>query len=118
MVVDQNEMIRRLDEILDIERDALLSGELDTLHSIVEEKEKLIESLNNSEAPDVDELRPVNNKARRNQDLLEQALHGIRTVSKRLAELREARKTFDTYNKSGQRKRIESEDAASVEKRA
>ena len=118
MKTDQDTLIRKLDALLDAERQALLDGDLAALTGMVEEKERLIEALNKAEFADEGALTPVNDKVQRNQALLEQALSGIRTVARRLADIRQARKSFDTYDRLGQRSRIEGDVDSSVEKRA
>ena len=118
MANDQNALIRKLDALLDVERDALISGQLEMLGEIVEEKEALIEELNAAEIANSDALAPVNTKVQRNQALLENALDGIRAVSKRLAELREVRRAFDTYDRRGQKSQLRTNALQSVEKRA
>ena len=54
----------------------------------------------------------------RNQQLLEQALLGIRSVAQKLSDLRQARKSLDTYDNRGRKNRIEADPDSSVEKRA
>lgn len=111
-------LIRKLDALLDVERQALLEGNLQTLAEIVDEKEQLIEALNAIELQSSEEISPINDKVERNQVLLEQALNGIRSVARKLSDIRQARKTFDTYNRQGQKSRIEADAETSVEKRA
>lgn len=118
MANDPNTLIRKLDDLLEIERAALLDGDLEKLGGIVEEKEALIDELNRAEFDDAEPLVPMNEKIMRNQALLEQALSGIRSVAKKLSEMRQARKSFDTYNHLGHRNRIEPDAESSVEKRA
>ncbi|MFK7877852.1 MAG: flagellar export chaperone FlgN [Paracoccaceae bacterium] len=112
------EFIRRLDQLLDAERDALVQGDVEILNGIVQEKTELIDKLSEIELQASENLQPVNDKVRRNQAMLEQALQGIRSVAKRLSELRETRSSFDTYNQMGQKSSIESENKQTVEKRA
>ena len=118
MKTDQDTLIRKLDALLDVERRALLDGDLETLADLVEQKEELIDALNKAEFTRDEPLSPVNDKVKRNQELLEQALSGIRSVARKLGEIRQARKSFDTYDRMGQRSRIEADSETSVEKRA
>lgn len=118
MKTDQDTLIRALDALLDVERRALLDGDLDTLAGLIEEKEQLIDALNKLEFATEESLVPMNDKVKRNQALLEQALSGIRTVAKKLADIRQTRKSFDTYDRMGHRNRIEPDAETSVEKRA
>jgi flagellar biosynthesis/type III secretory pathway chaperone len=118
MKTEHDTLIRALDALLDVERRALLDGDLAALAGLVEEKERLIDALNKAEFEDQGTLSPVNDKVRRNQALLEEALSGIRSVARRLAEIRQTRKSFDTYDRLGQKNRIEAGATSSVEKRA
>lgn len=118
MTTEHDDLIRKLDALLDTERRALLDGDLQALAELVEQKEDLIDALNKAELADRAALSPVNDKVQRNQALLEQALSGIRTVARRLADIRQARKSFDTYDRMGQKNCIRGETDSSVEKRA
>jgi len=115
---NRDDLIEQLDTLLDVERDALLKGDIDALAGIVEQKEILIEHLSAADVNDASEVAPVNGKVRRNHVLLEQALKGIRNVSKKLSDIRQTRKAFDTYDQSGQKSSIEGQKTTTVEKRA
>jgi len=110
--------IGALDTLLDAERRALLDGDLDLISSLMKEKESLIETLNAQEEIDRAELEELNTKVKRNQDLLNSALDGIRTVARRLATMRRIRASLDTYDAQGKRSTIDLQTSRSVEKRA
>ena len=118
MTHDTDTLIRKLDSLLDTERQALLDGNLEALATIVGEKEGLIDALNQAELEVPDDIAPVNEKVVRNQALLEQALNGIRSVARKLAEIRQTRRSFDTYDHMGQKSQIEADAKTTVEKRA
>lgn len=118
MTTEHETLIRKLDALLDVERQALLDGNLQALADIVDDKEQLIDALNKAEMNSNEELSPINDKVERNQMLLEQALNGIRSVARKLADIRQAKRTFDTYDRQGQKNRIEADAETSVEKRA
>ena len=107
-----------LDELLEAERDALLKGNLSHLAEMAEDKEQLIIRLNETRHDDLEALRLLDSKVKRNQVLLDGALEGIRTVARKLAALRRIRATLDTYDASGQKRSIEVEATRSVERRA
>lgn len=107
-----------LDDILDQEKTALLTGDLKAISELMEEKSQLIADLNALGASEGDELDALKEKADRNQVLLGSALEGIRRVADRLADMQSLRYSFDTYDESGQRQTIEGEVARKVEKRA
>ena len=118
MTTEQDTLIGKLDALLDVERRALLDGDLEALAGLVQEKEQIMEELSRAEFADEEALSPINEKMQRNHVLLEQALGGIRAVARRLADIRQTRKSFDIYNRLGRKNRIEGGSDSSVEKRA
>jgi len=118
MTDKQNTLIHQLDDLLEIERAALLEGNFERLADLVDEKETLIDALNSLEFSEAMPMSDINQKVKRNQALLEQALQGIRSVAHRLSDLRQARKALDTYDNFGRKVRIEPDPGSSVEKRA
>jgi len=110
--------ISELDDLLEVERDALLSGNLDQIGRLLERKETLIDELSALERFETDTLQNLTVKLKRNQALLDSALEGIRKVAKRLAALRRVRSTLDTYDSSGTKKAIDVVSEGSFEKRA
>lgn len=117
-MTETEELIARLDTLLDQERNALLEGDLESLNQLVDEKEALIHSLSEAELDEPEGLRGVSDKVSRNQALLEGALDGIRNAARRLAEIRQARKSLDTYDETGRKQRIDSDVSGKLEKRA
>ena len=111
-------MIDELDQILDRERAALMSGELGKLEELFARKEKLIGKLNDATELERESLEQVQIKVSRNQELLGSAMDGIRTVAARMAELRRIRKGLDVYDQSGRRNRFGTLGATKLEKRA
>lgn len=112
-------LIDKLDELLDVERRALLNGELDAIAAIAGEKERLIDALNAMEPEGRQPaLQDLQNKVSRNQVLLDGALQGIRKVAARLAALRRIRRTLETYDAMGRKQTIQGEVEHKVEKRA
>lgn len=110
--------IEALDGLLDRERQALLDGDLDHLVSQLEEKEALIERLNDCEDAEGEPLKALQVKVLRNQALLDSALQGIRSVANRMSALHRIRRSLDTYDESGRKTTIESLVEPKVEKRA
>lgn len=111
-------IINRLDELLEAERDALLQGDLDKIPAMVEEKESLIDALNDNAPETKAELRELQVKVERNQALLNGALQGIRKVAARMAAFRRIRRSLETYDESGQKRTIQGDVERRVEKRA
>lgn len=99
--------IADLDRVLEEERAALLGGDLAALDALLERKSLLIETLAREAAGVPEALEPLQIKLRRNRELFEQALAGLRAVSDRLQALREVHEGGGTYDVSGRRRRIE-----------
>jgi len=111
-------LIQSLEEVLDLERAALVEGDLDRLTHMSPEKEKLIGAINELQVLDSDDLIRVQQKVERNQALLNSAAEGIRAVAARMAELRRVRQEFSTYGADGQRSGFAVRRHAKLEKRA
>ena len=60
--------IDSLDDLLDAERAALLTGDIDQIGRLMAQKESLIDTLNDQEAVDRSELEHLNSKVERNQE--------------------------------------------------
>ena len=107
-----------LDQLLDREREALLTGELEILSGIHDTKSELIDQLNRLDVQDQERLATLREKVGRNQDLLNSALEGIRAVSKRLAAVRRVKSKLETYTASGEKAQVETQTDRTLEKRA
>ncbi len=107
-----------LSDLLDLEREALLRGDLEKLSVLLVPKEALIEAMNATQQTDVSAMMLLESKVKRNQLLLGGALEGIRAVSLRMAQLREVKGALETYGADGKRRDIPLECDSSVERRA
>jgi hypothetical protein len=112
------DILQALDDLLEQERCALLTGDLDQMALLLERKTDLIDALNALEPEQQPDLANIRGKVMRNQTLLDGALQGIRQVAGRMAALRQLRHSFDTYDESGRRHTIEGAVVRQVEKRA
>ncbi|WP_371224985.1 flagellar protein FlgN [Roseovarius sp. 2305UL8-3] len=112
------ELIDDLDSLLDQERLALLSGDLEQVAQIALQKESLIDALNAVAPTSQEQLKDLQAKVARNQVLLDGALQGIRKVATRLAALRRIRRSLETYDAQGQKHTIQGEVEHRMEKRA
>lgn len=113
-----SDLFDALDDLLEQERTALLAGDLEKIARLFEVKESLIEELSELEQFESQSLNALQGKVKRNQELLDSALEGIRAVAGRLAALRRVRSTLDTYDSRGAKQSIEMDKDGSVEKRA
>ena len=111
-------IIDSLDDLLDGERCALLEGNLDDVARLHTRKEQLIDALNQLDCDDYAELKLLNAKVERNQTLLNTALSGIRSVTRRLAAISRVRQSLDTYDSSGRKNSVKMGVEGSIEKRA
>ncbi|MDO6586260.1 flagellar protein FlgN [Salipiger sp. 1_MG-2023] len=111
-------ILTALDALLEEERKALLQGDLDMIGVLLEHKATLISELDDASPDEADAIRPVQLKLRRNQDLFDQALAGIRNVANRLGEMRQVRRSIDVYDAKGHRSSIGGDGTGSFEKRA
>ena len=108
--------IEEIDALLEDERTALLSGDLAALGGIAERKEALVAALAKSR-PEGEALRALRRKAERNAELLEAATKGLRSVTRRVAEIRRANGPLKTYGRDGTQQTLGS-GHRSFEKRA
>lgn len=96
-------LLDRVEALLERERDALLSGTLDTLESIAAEKARLIAALASRPGRDPARLARLARQAAQNQTLLEAALGGLRRAAARIAAHAAGPCGLDTYDASGTR---------------
>lgn len=114
----ENDLIKALEEVLDLERTALVEGNLERLGSMMPEKEKLIGAINEMQVLESADLIALHRKLERNQALLNSAADGIRSVASRMAELRRVRQEFSTYDATGQRSGYPMRGNVKLERRA
>lgn len=109
--------LNALDTLLEEERAALISGDLQRIADIADRKETLVAGLDDSGAGGA-ALIPLKRKIQRNQVLLDGALEGIRNVAARLAVLRETGGTLETYDRNGRRQTWSGPRGDGIERRA
>lgn len=111
-------LLQAFDQLLERERTALMSGNLEDLNEILTEKAALIDRLGSDPLDaDRERLGELRGKAQRNQELMDNAMRGIRSVATRLGTMRRLRRALETYDQSGRRTTIVT-GGAQVEKRA
>lgn len=107
-----------LSVLLDAERAALLTGDLEGVGALLADKEVLIDQINQAALHDPEALRAVRDKVHHNQKLFDGALDGIRTVSERMAALHRVQTSIETYGADGSRRDIHLAKRGTVERRA
>ena len=107
----------RLAALLESERTALLEGDFDRIADLMEEKSALLAELEGKPL-DAEEVAPLRDGLRRNQELFDHALAGLRNVAARLGDLNRVRKSMDTYDAQGRRTTIDAPAARTLERRA
>jgi flagellar biosynthesis/type III secretory pathway chaperone len=112
------ETIAALDSLLDDERKALLSGQLDRIAQLHDRKSELIDALNALDRKEQEKVEQLSDKVTRNQELLNAAMEGIRSVAQRLAAVRQVREQLETYDAEGRKTSIRTQQDSSLEKRA
>jgi hypothetical protein len=116
--ISLKEIIADLGALLERERASLINGDLDIIATMLPEKEKLIAQINGSEVEQPGDFSDLHAKITRNQALLDSAMEGIRTVSRRMSTLQRLQKSLDTYDSHGRKSDIIATGISSVEKRA
>lgn len=110
--------IDALEDLLDAERAALLLGKLDDVSRLHAQKERLIETLSAHVVQDEAKFEGLNDKVKRNQLLLDSALNGIRSVSRRLTAIKDVRRSLETYDAFGHKLKFDIRTAGKLEKRS
>lgn len=88
----------RLSQILEIERTALLAGDLDAIDALCAEKEEIAATFDDSDGRD---LQAISGALARNGALLAAARDGVTTVLTTLKDQRTARSTLSSYDSTG-----------------
>lgn len=91
-----------LKTLLDAERDAILAGDFDALTEIAERKQTCLRALA-SDRPSPAEVAALRRIQARNQAMLNSSGQGIKSVMRRLGELREAQNGLNTYSQTGRK---------------
>ena len=104
----------QLEQILDVERDILTTGQLEKLSDVFTQKESLLRDL----ADDLAALpHGLGKKIERNQSLLKASAEGIRQARNRIKEFRHVRDCLSFYGAEGRKKDHSLEGARRLSKR-
>lgn len=96
--------VDRLAHLLEVEKAALLSGDLQAVGTLTAEKEALAAGFENGTPG---ELRALSSALERNGVLLAAAKDGVSTVLETLRQQRDARMSLSSYDSSGKATKIE-----------
>lgn len=110
-------LAQQLEDLLQAERVALLEGDFEKIAELLDQKETLARDLSD-EPITAEDLAPLRDGMRRNQELFDQALAGIRNVAARLGDLQRIRRSMDTYDGYGRRTTIDAPKNNTLERRA
>ena len=113
----KNDLVQQLDTLITEEHESLVEGDCDKIEGILTRKEDLISELDKHPV-EADELEPLRARLRRNHELFDEVLAGLRNVAARLGELNRARKTIHTYDSFGRKQSIDAAQNKQLEKRA
>ena len=90
--------IDRLLRLLDLERNALIQGDLDTIVGLIPEKEDLVTQFEQNEAAD---LKALSFKLAQNARLLNAARSGVSDAVSTMQKLEQARSSLSSYDRTG-----------------
>lgn len=105
--------VQKLAKLLEVEREALLRGDFETVGGLIQEKETLAAQFDDANARD---LRVLSNALTHNSALFAAAREGVSAVQTTLQEQRQARNTLSSYDSSGKATKI-SQPARLTERR-
>ena len=106
-----SKVIQQVEDVLVAERALLVSGDFKALERLEVDKEKVIAAIRPMSEKDLQELRHLRGLAEHNQQLFKQALKGIQDVSDRLESIRKVGETIDTYDHTGRRVSVETQQS-------
>ena len=113
-----SKVIQQVEDVLVAERALLITGDFKALERLEADKEKVIAAIRPMSERDLQELSHLRGLAEHNQQLFKQALKGIQDVADRLESIRKIGETIDTYDQTGRRISVETQQSKALEKRA
>lgn len=103
-----NEIFGKIDRLLALEEEALLSGKLGALEDLAAKKSEAFRALREGENLEPGLLRPLRRRSQRNQQLYHAALAGLRLAAKRIQAVKDSQKGFSIYTRDGQSQTLHS----------
>jgi flagellar biosynthesis/type III secretory pathway chaperone len=111
-----NTVITQLHQVLDQERQALISADFEALAAFVSQKEDLLAQLDKT-IPAKEVLRPIRQKMDENLALLAAAIKGVAAAGERLAALQNVKNGLSVYDNAGRLAHVRTHNPA-LEKKA
>jgi len=108
----------KVEALLDREREALLTGQFETVQALAIEKDKLRAHSDLPTSPPPAQVKRLKDKSDRNQQLFAAALKGVRSVALRLQSFRKNGSALNTYGRDGARQNTDSSRQTTFQKRA
>jgi hypothetical protein len=112
---DRRDTLEVLGDLLDMERRAILAGDIPAFGRMFAEKERLMKAVR-AQAIDIASLAGLREKSARNNLMLQAAANGIRSARQRITQ-KAVGATLRTYDQSGRKTNL-SDTTSSMERRA
>ena len=109
-------LVAKLNDVLDLERQALLSADFDALGPLLDQKQGLLTQLERV-APRRSELKRIAGSMADNQSILAAAIKGVAAAGERLEALQNVQNSLSVYDHSGRVELIQKHQHA-LEKKA
>ena len=109
-------VITQLHQILDQERNALITADFSMLGSFVSQKEDLLLQME-EDSPSRNVLRPIRQKMDENLTLLAAAIKGVAAAGERLSDLQNVKTGLSVYDHAGRLELVRTHNPA-LEKKA
>lgn len=90
-----------IEDLLDAEKSAILSGDFRMINKIAEQKEKLFEENTSRSVNKLSSISKIREKSKHNQRLLAAYMLGIRAAIKRISELQSGATGLNIYSNQG-----------------
>lgn len=105
-----NKILHELFEALGDEKEALLSGELSKLDTILKTKKDALTRLHRYETVPPTQYVKLRDMSHENQQLYSAALAGLRSAAQRILSVRHARNGFSVYTRDGLSRKLHERD--------
>ncbi|NDR57887.1 hypothetical protein [Aliiruegeria sabulilitoris] len=112
-----NDPTQLLLDLLEQEKTLLIEGKIENVAALEPQKIELAEKIEAQGPLDTENLKRLQQKVRRNQELFEASRRGLKTAAARVSEIRRVLTQLDTYTSNGSLRTLQFA-APKVERRA